>query len=49
VVDFLYVRVGPLHTGIFNVADMAIMAGAFLLLADAFRKDRATKKTGDAN
>jgi signal peptidase II len=43
VVDFLYVHVGPLHTGIFNVADMAIMAGAFLMLADAFRRDRAAK------
>ena len=27
VTDFLYLEVGPLHTGIFNVADMAIMAG----------------------
>jgi signal peptidase II len=45
VVDFLYMSLGPLHTGIFNVADMAIMAGAFLLLLDAFRKDRANKST----
>ncbi len=33
VVDFINVGVGPLRTGIFNVADMAIMAGTFLLLA----------------
>jgi signal peptidase II len=45
VVDFLNVGIGPLRTGIFNVADMAIMAGAFLLLLDAFRKDHAAKKT----
>jgi signal peptidase II len=32
VVDFLNVGIGPLRTGIFNVADMAIMAGCALLL-----------------
>jgi signal peptidase II len=32
VVDFLNLGVGPLRTGIFNVADMAIMAGALLLV-----------------
>jgi signal peptidase II len=35
VIDFLNVGVGPLRTGIFNVADMAIMAGACLLLVPA--------------
>jgi len=30
VVDFLNVGIGPLRTGIFNVADMAIMAGVIL-------------------
>jgi signal peptidase II len=30
VVDFLNVGIGSLRTGIFNVADMAIMAGVFL-------------------
>lgn len=30
VVDFLNVGIGPLRTGIFNVADMAIMAGVLL-------------------
>jgi signal peptidase II len=33
VVDFLYVGVGPLHTGVFNVADAAIVAGAILVVA----------------
>jgi signal peptidase II len=33
VVDFLHVGVGPLHTGVFNVADAAIVAGAILIIA----------------
>jgi signal peptidase II len=32
VTDFLNVGIGPLRTGIFNVADMAILAGAVLLI-----------------
>lgn len=32
VIDFLNLGVGSLRTGIFNVADMAIMLGAFLLI-----------------
>lgn len=32
VIDFLNMGIGSLRTGIFNVADMAIMLGAFLLL-----------------
>jgi signal peptidase II len=36
VIDFLNVGIGSLRTGIFNVADMAIMLGVFLLL---FAKD----------
>ena len=31
VVDFMFVKIGPLQTGIFNVADMAIVAGVFVL------------------
>jgi len=42
VVDFLNVGIGPLRTGIFNVADMAIMAGVILW---AF-SDRLWKKPG---
>lgn len=37
VVDFLNVGIGPLRTGIFNVADMVIMLGVFLwLFSDRF-------------
>lgn len=32
VVDFMVLRAGPLQTGVFNVADMAIMAGVALVL-----------------
>ena len=44
VVDFLNVGIGPLRTGIFNVADMAITGGAILLLIDSLRK-RPEKKS----
>jgi signal peptidase II len=37
VVDFLNVGVGTVRTGIFNIADMAIMAGALLLLMNEVR------------
>ena len=30
--DFLYVALGPLHTGVFNVADVAITGGVIWLL-----------------
>ena len=32
VVDFLNIGIGPLRTGIFNIADMAILFGAGLFL-----------------
>lgn len=38
VVDFLNVGLGSIRTGIFNVADMAITAGAILLAIEGFRK-----------
>ena len=52
VIDFLNIGVGPFRTGIFNVADVAIMAGVALLVleqwtsvgkaTDGQRRDRAT-------
>ena len=42
VVDFLNIGIGSLRTGIFNVADMAITAGALLLALDSFRKSPST-------
>ena len=40
VIDFMNVGVGPLRTGIFNVADMAIMLGAGLLVVEGYRSKR---------
>jgi len=36
VVDFLNLGIGPVRTGVFNVADVAIMAGAALLLLSGY-------------
>jgi signal peptidase II len=51
VTDFIMVHAGPFHTGIFNLADMAIMAGlAVLVLAKGsqlFGSNRPTR-SGDA-
>ena len=46
VTDFIFVRCGPLRTGIFNLADVFITTGALaLLLAAAFHR-RITPKKG---
>jgi signal peptidase II len=44
VTDFLFMQLGPLHTGIFNVADMAISGGLALYLLENFLSARSTKK-----
>jgi signal peptidase II len=44
VVDFLNVGVGPIRTGIFNVADMALMLGGFLLFVTEFRRLRRLRQ-----
>jgi signal peptidase II len=41
VIDFLNVGVGPLRTGIFNVADLAITVGAALIVFGAVSRARA--------
>ena len=40
VVDFINVGFGPLRTGIFNVADVAIMIGAAMLVVTELRRSR---------
>lgn len=46
VIDFLNIGFGPLRTGIFNVADMAITGGALLMLFSwFFTKDQPDLKT----
>ncbi len=43
VVDFMNMGIGNLRTGIFNVADMAIMAGLFTLLPFLIRRQPRDK------
>jgi signal peptidase II len=40
VIDFMNVGVGSLRTGIFNVADVAIMLGAGILLREGYRRSK---------
>lgn len=40
VVDFLNVGIGPLRTGVFNVADVAVMVGVGLVAVGEFRRER---------
>jgi signal peptidase II len=40
VIDFVNVGIGPLRTGIFNVADIAVMLGALIVLWASYRFDR---------
>ena len=46
VIDFMNVGIGSMRTGIFNVADMAIMLGAFILALEGFRSDRQAPLEG---
>jgi signal peptidase II len=50
VVDFMNVGVGPIRTGVFNVADVAIMAGVAVLLLAGFhpRDASAPGRSGHA-
>jgi len=49
VVDFMNIGVGPLRTGVFNVADMALTAAALLILLDSMRDGlRKKRRAGDA-
>ena len=44
VIDFLNVGIGPLRTGIFNVADMAITFGALILAFQSYRHKETAEK-----
>ncbi len=41
VTDFLYLSAGPLHTGVFNIADMAITLGVIWLMVSWMFSTRA--------
>ncbi|HEV2720597.1 MAG TPA: signal peptidase II, partial [Thermoanaerobaculia bacterium] len=45
VTDFIYLQAGPLHTGVFNVADMAITFGVLWLLGTWAFARKATEPT----
>ena len=44
VVDFMLLQIGPLKTGVFNVADIAIMAGLFGFLFFSSKWGQALKR-----
>jgi signal peptidase II len=39
VIDFMNVGLGPVRTGIFNVADLAIMLGAAIVIVTGYCSD----------
>lgn len=43
VVDFINVGIGPFRTGIFNIADLAIMGGAIVLFFSTLRKQKENR------
>ena len=43
VVDFLNIGIGPVRTGVFNVADVAIMVGAGLFVLGELRTSRTAR------
>ena len=47
VIDFMNMGIGSLRTGIFNVADMAIMLGAALMLWHEFRAGKQASTHSD--
>jgi len=38
VTDFVFLRVGPFHTGVFNIADVLVMLGLAVLLYDHWNR-----------
>lgn len=48
VTDFMYLEIGPLHTGIFNMADVSVTLGALLILIEAlYHRTRKKHISGD--
>lgn len=40
VTDFMYIELGPLHTGIFNMADVSVSLGVFVVIATELLKKK---------
>jgi signal peptidase II len=51
VTDFAYLKLGPLHTGVFNIADIAITGGVLWLALSSFftKNDEAKSDTPAAS
>ena len=47
VIDFMNVGIGRLRTGVFNVADVAIMAGVTCIVVSRLRAGRSTPSLED--
>ena len=45
VTDFLNLGIGPVRTGIFNVADVGVMFGAAVLVVSLFRESKLDEET----
>ena len=45
VTDFIVIRFGPLHTGVFNLADVVIMAGIAILVVSTFEGRLPSKRS----
>jgi signal peptidase II len=48
VTDFMHIDFGIFQTGVFNVADMSIMAGTFIILLHAWLKKKPEEPVVDA-
>jgi len=44
VIDFLFMGVGPVRTGVFNVADIAITGGLFVMLYEQYLAEKGKNK-----
>lgn len=47
VTDFMYLEIGPLHTGIFNMADVSVTIAVILLLKSSLISNRETTVKAD--
>jgi signal peptidase II len=45
--DFIHVRIGPFHTGVFNLADVVIMLGGALIVCDFWLRGRSDNQKQD--
>ncbi len=48
VIDFMNIGIGPIRTGVFNVADLAILAGIFIFAAFYAKKRHNQAKAADS-